>query len=185
MATKMASEGQDWVLAGKCTEFFPRGKVPADRAQHFIEHPEQLTALILNALIGVVGSLWNQLFGHLKVWDQNFNEAHYPLEPETEEVVEEYGFDETIVGTEAKRRLKEMGYSLPGPRACGKYILVHPRAQFEHPLVGLGAEWQYQNDVFVPVFVCGDSEPGVGLLWQGRRFASNGRFLVSRKPAQK
>lgn len=180
METKMASEGQDWVLAGKCVEFFPRGMVPADRAQYYIEHPDRLTVLILNALIDV-GSLWNQLFGHLRVWNREFYE--YPLEPETDEVVEEYGFDRNIVGTEAACQLKKMGYSLPGLRACGKYIKDHPRAQFEHPLVALGAKGQ--GDVRLPVFCWCSGQPDVSLRRQSDEFSSVCRFLVCKPSGQK
>ncbi len=139
----------------------------------------------LISLCGTVGLLWNQLFGHLHVWDgKYFNEGNFPLEPDNNDLVEEYGFVETVTGVEAAHRLTKLGFTLAGPRACGKHILAHPRAQIEHPLVGIGAQWRHPGPgrVYVLVFSCSSNLSDVSLNWQGGDFHSGHRFLVSRKP---
>ncbi|MDO8499806.1 MAG: hypothetical protein Q7S66_04050 [bacterium] len=133
-----------------------------------------------------VVSDWQKLFGHLRVWDSNFKEAHYPLEPEADVAgeVEEYAFAETVTGHDAVRRLTEEGFTFPGIRRCGQYIKANPRAQFDHPLVAPGAQWRRPGDdeVYMPVFNQGDGGVAVVYLdWLGGQFRPLCRWLVSRK----
>ena len=129
--------------------------------------------------------VWKALFGHLRVWNGNFNASNFPLEPESEAIpvedIEEYGFDEMVKGHEAVRRLQEMGFVFPGPRACGKYIKAKPTAQREHPL--LGPRWRRpgRGDEGVSVFGWHDGGPDVRLDWLDDGFLPGCRWLVARK----
>lgn len=99
------------------------------------------------------GTDWQNFFGHLWVMDCNFNDHSYPLEPETDGVVRTYRLGEKVTVLEARRRFKEMGYSLPGSRAVGKYIQANRLRQVLSPIVALGMRWQRSSaNALVPIF---------------------------------
>lgn len=70
-------------------------------------------------------SPWQEMFARQVVWDPDFNETHFPLEPEAElrPVDHVHEFPEESNGIDALRRLDAEGFELALPRATGIYLL--------------------------------------------------------------
>lgn len=185
MENAMATREQERELTAWIIRKFPEGKLPADQAQYLIEHPEELPALLLAmvarnatpATLQAAVSEWQKLFGHLAIWDGNFNEKNFPLVDDGDEA-EEVGLDKLVTGHQALEeftRMKREGASLG---AQGRYIKAHPKAQKEHPLLGIGARWQHGGFVWFPIFDSDDLRPNVRLGTQGPECDARCRFLL-------
>lgn len=162
-------------------------------AQRWIDDQGNLAAALRNALCQAtqVGTAvvaptttteWQKFFGHLRVWDSDFNETHYPLGTDPGDEAEELGLDRLVSGHEAVAELfkrlkkKREGASL---WAQGRYIKAHPEAQKKHPLLGIGAQWQGRfGDVWFPVFSWYGDKPSVNLNTLDNKYDTNYRFLV-------
>lgn len=194
MDAKFATRGQERELLAWIVRNFPEGQLPAGQAQYLIDHPEKLPELLLvmvasgtvttPAALTAVVSQWQKFFGHLRVWDPDFNEAHFPLGADPGDEAEEGGLDHLVSGHEAVAEFAALQRPRQGASlwAQGRYINKHPDAQKAHPLVGIGAQWQDRVGlVFFPLFHWVDGEPGVNLFSLGREFGPDCRFLLRKE----
>jgi hypothetical protein len=185
---KFATRGQETELVSAMVRQFPYGKVPAERAQHLIEHQDELATILLNALaatVTVITATFKSLLAacHQAWVNSDITEDHFPLlDDGTKGPVEEYCFGKTITGLEAERQLKKMGYKLIGMKRGMEYIAAHPDNQLDHPIIVLGAQWQFPiGNVYVPYFCRFNGKRYLYLIWIGYEFFSHCRFLVSRE----
>ena len=190
--TRFASREQGREVLSWIVRKFPEGCIPVDDAQYLIEHPEKLPDMILvmmtrrnittSAQLQAVVSDWQKLFGHLKVWDFNFSEEHFPLEPKNKvkEVIEKR-FDDTATGYDRLRWAESQGLELAGSRATGLYLKTRSQLQMKRPVVG-GGQWRVEGGgECVLVFIQYDGRPHVNLEWLGRDFTPDYVWLFSRK----
>jgi len=126
-----------------------------------------------------VVSEWLEFFGHLRIWDSDFNENNYPLGEDPSDGAEEFSFNQVVSGHEVLAEfgcIKRQGASL---WAQGRYIKAHPEAQKEHPLLGIGAQWQDRHGyVYFPIFDWDDGRPNVSLCSLDDKYDPSCRFLL-------
>ena len=144
----------------------------------------RVAMLTTNHLRAVVSAAWKKLFGHMKVWNNNFNEVNFPLEPKEElrEVIQ-HQFEDTDTGHKRLEWAESQGLELAGIRATGLYLQAHPELQMNNPVIG-GGQWRDgRGIVCVPVFFRDGGEPDVGLGRLGNEFSPDCVWLFSRKLA--
>ncbi len=129
-----------------------------------------------------VVSEWSKLFGHMRIWDSNFNEDNFPLEPEAElrEVITQE-FEGMATGYERLAWGESQGLELSLPCATGLYLKARPQLQLEHPVIGGGRWAGGDGDVCVPIFSRCDGQPDVGLGRLVFDFGPGCVWLFSRK----
>lgn len=165
------------------------GKFTADDLLWVADHPAIIEGLRTGKLktvpadesVAKVVSRWQELFGHLRILDSNFNESHFPLESEDKlRPVIRKQFSDTATGHERLRWAESQGLELALPRATGLELQADQQLQMQF-VVG-GGQWQYRHGLeFVPVFCRYDVKPGVHLGWLGHDFYPRCVWLFSRK----
>jgi hypothetical protein len=158
------------------------GRVTKENLQEFLKNPEKIFAVIAT----VVVSVWQILYDACRQdWkDSNINEKNFPLlDDGTVHPVEEYCLGHNVAsGKQAEKELKKLGFKLVGMKRAMEYIVAHLNSQLDHPVVVLGAQWQYPLDrVYVPCFYWDEDGRSLLLRWTAREFNSDCRFLVSRE----
>jgi len=193
MKAKLATRIQERELLAWIIRKFPEGQVPAEAAQYLIDHPDELPELLLAMLVNrtivtqeqlqEIISDWQKFFGHLYVWDSNFNETNFPLGVDPGDEAEEFGFDRLVTGHEAVAEFERMGREEASLWAQGRYIKANPQAQKDHPLLGTGARWQCWGRIWFPIFLHGANGLFVDLDSLDGRFYPDDRFLLRKKVA--
>src|SRR3989339_520831 len=109
---------------------------------------------------------WQKLFGHMRVYDSNFNEEHFPLEPEDKvRPVIRKQFSDTATGYDRLRWAESQGLELALSRATGLELKADPQLLMTQRVVG-GGQWRHRGGhEYVPVFLRFDGKPVVGLDW--------------------
>ena len=175
---------------------FPKDGLPSEQVQRLIDDPrlmeESLRGMIMSVSLEEKlkdGSMsradWQDLFGHLYIWDPGFDELNFPLGDEDDEA-EEYPFAGT--GHKALVEFERIGRKPASLRACGNYIKANPMAQRKHLLVGIGARRKIprRNSEWFPIFgvidLRGTRLVDVGLDHPGALFDTQEcRFLLQKK----
>ena len=201
-----ASRKQEQELVAWIIRKFPEGQVPADQAQYLIEHPEELSALLLVMMArGAVAtsgqivadvSAWQKLFGHLGRCDSDFSFLNYSLGEEEGDEVEEFGFDDHIIGEVALKVFERLNRRPASLRQLGRYINEHPEALKTHPLIGISAQWQLDENIIrrrrrlmgwevgrivVPCFFWLEDKPYVQLTLLRQEIEPNCRVLLHKE----
>jgi hypothetical protein len=124
---------------------------------------------------------WRKLFGHQHVWDPNFNEEHFPLEPEDHRAVIVKTFLDTATGRDRLRWAETQGMEPALVRATGLYLNANPELQMEQQVTG-GGVWQDENGrEWMPVFSRGDKRPVVSLSGLDYAFGPSHVWLFQKK----
>lgn len=193
MSVKFATREQEREVLAWIIRKFPEGRIPVGDGQYVVEHTDELSDMLLAMMASCrsyvtpaepkLVSDWQKIFGHLQVLDSNFNESHYPLEPEDQlrEVVEKR-FRDTATGYARLQWAESQGLVQARPRATGLYLQAHPELQLTSPVVS-GGRWRCgDSDGCVPVFSRDDvGRPSVSLHWLDRVFRPHCVWLFSRK----
>ncbi len=154
------------------------GRVTRENLQEFLKNPGKVMAIIIATFQSLLEAC------HQSWVNSDINEKNFPLvDDSTKGSVEEYCLGHDVAsGKEAEKELKKLGYKLVGMKRAMEYIAAHPDNQLDHPIVVVGARWQYPDgDVYVPYFFRSVSKRNLDLDWIDDDFSSHCRFLVARE----
>jgi hypothetical protein len=128
---------------------------------------------------------WQQLYSGIWIMDDDFNEAHAPLESEDELApVFEKRFEGRATGYKRLEQIEADGQFLAKPRATGLYLQAHPdRYHFDQPMLG-GGLLGIRGYLRIPLFHVLDHEPSVELVRLDHEFGSGFIWLVSPIPGK-
>lgn len=179
-------------LLAQLRKAFPHGYLSKQRAEAYLSSPNELS-LALNVLFNRwVNRMiepdeareddgWRETFSKFR-YDSDFNQKHFPLEPECESRdLDFFCFNGISSGEQALELFKQEGWSPGRLRSSVNHVLSHLDRLHEAVYMAVGAQWVRPTDgrTYVPVFTK-DAQPYICLWRIDTRSSRICRYLYSR-----